>query len=379
MLTAQKTILFIILAVVHCLEMRLYAQSAMPSFNNLPFAPGSRIDTFPPTGVIPGSSFPPGSRPPQLNIPPAKYTEYQSYCRSNDFDAESALSAEQKQKRLDILNKKISADAKNPVVAAALVKERLQNKDLKLAENDFLKYKDILKPEDKLIIEVSLDVLKKSTNSAAIKLEAFLKDNSKNLKVLSKLAEIKKLQGLYSEARQIYFELNQINKTADYSKELCELYSLDSLQRDAESACLSAATKYPNDPYPEVYLGIAMREKEKYAEAQAHFESSLKKKKTEFALTCLGELFALKKNIDKSISYLSQSIESNKNSYRAQLGLAITYFQDKKYDLALNHFKEVCRIKPGDTSEMRRAQKILADQKSTYWEKYYQETQKCAD
>ena len=340
MITAQKTLNYLILIGVSCLTLRLSAQSAMPSFNNMPFMPGSRIDTFPP-----------GYRPPQQqqNLPPAKYTEYQSYCRSNDFDTKISFSEEQKQKRLDILNKKIATDNKNAVVAAALVKEHLLNKDLKTATAEYLKYKDILRPEDAVIAEAGLDSLKKSTSTAVTKLENFLKENPKNLKVLTKLAEAKKAQGLYSEAREIYFEMNRANKSTNYSKELCELYSLDSLQKDAETTCLKAATLNPKDPYPEIFLGIAMREKEKYEDAQAYFESSIKKKKTEFALTCLGELFALKKNIDKSIAYLNQSVESNKNSYRAQLGLAITYFQDKKYDLALNHFKEVCRIKPGDT------------------------------
>jgi Flp pilus assembly protein TadD len=306
-----------------------------------------------------------------------KYAEYQSYCRQNDFDDAVAFTKEQHQKRIDILTEKMKSAAKDPVVISVLIKEYLSIGDYKNADTAYYKYKDQLSDEENVILSTEMDIKKNKLVSASNKLEQFATTNPNSTKVMIKLAQVKKLLGLYSESAEIYLDLKKKIKSSDYTLELCEIYTLDSHHKDAERNCLNAAQKHPENPLPNTYLGISYREREMFKEARTQFEESLKKRPTEFALTCLGELSYMNKDKQKSIEYLNQAIEKNKYSHRAQLGLAIALFQEKQYDVALTHFGEACRLGKKDTLEMRKSHKILEDQKSPLATKYYDEIQKC--
>ncbi len=320
---------------------------------------------------------PPIASPNGQTTPPAKYAEYQSYCRQNDFDERSVFTNEQKKRRIDLIEKKIVANSTDTAAMNALIKEFIAAKDYKRAEDVFKKYSENLSAEDQIIWTSEFSVQKKLSASAISKLEKFIIENPTANRALIKLAQIKKTLQFYSEAADIYIDLQNKNKKSDYSIELCEIYTLDSHHKDAEVNCLQAAKKNPANHLPEIYLGISHRERENFKEAQLNFENSLKKQKSEFALTCLGELHFLKKERQKTIEYLNQAIELNRASYRAQLGLALAEFEDKKYDAALVNFKEACALGQKDTLEMRKSHKILEERKSPLAKNYYDEIQKC--
>jgi tetratricopeptide (TPR) repeat protein len=218
---------------------------------------------------------------------------------------------------------------------------------------------------------------KKIFTSASVRLEKFLIDNPKSVHVLTKLAQIKKKALFFTEAIEIYLDLQKEEKSVDYSVELCELYTLDSHHKDAEKYCAKASEKHAGNPVPNIYLGVSYREREMFKEAQLAFEDSLKKRKTEFAYSCLGELFYLKKDRKKTIEYLNQAIELNPLSYRAHMGLALAQFEEKMYDDALNNFKSACKLGLSDTLEIRKAQKSLEEKKSPFARNYFEEIQKC--
>lgn len=351
---------------------------------NMPTPVQTNPVAAPPTTAAPRVPAPGESTPPipgQQTIPQtkddSKYAEYQSYCRQNDFDDSAFLTKEQHQKRIDLLLEKIKAGTKDSLVISVLIKEYLSIDEFKNADATYYKYRDQFSDEENIILNAEMDIKKNKFVSASNKLEQFATANPNSIKVMIKLAQVKKLLGIFSEAAEIYLDLKKKNKNSDYTLELCEIYTLDSQHKEAERNCLNAIQKHPENPLPKTYLGISYREREMFKEARTHFEDSLKKRPTEFALTCLGELSYMTKDKQKTIEYLNQAIEQNKYSYRAQLGLAIALFQEKQYDVALAHFSEACRLGRKDTLDMRKSHKTLEEQKSPLATKYYDEIQKC--
>ncbi len=361
-------LIFTILAFINCLISRhASAQIQQPSL------PVTSLPTAPPASGI--------TKPSENGQAPAiissKYAEYQSYCRQNDFDETLVWDSEQKKRRLDLLNEKIITTPNNNLIINALIKEYESQKELKKAEEFFLKQKDALSAEDVVIWTAEFESQKKIFTSASVRLEKFITDNPKSTRALIKLAQIKKKALFFSEAVEIYLDLQKLEKPVDYSVELCELYTLDSQHKDAEKICAKAIEKYTDNPIPNIYLGISYREREMFKEAQLAFNDSLKKRKTEFAYSCLGELSYLKKDRKKTIEFLNQAIELNPRSYRAHMGLALAQFEEKHYENALANFKSACKLGLSDTLEIRKAQKLLDEKKSPFARNYFEEIQKC--
>ncbi len=307
----------------------------------------------------------------------SKYAEYQSYCRQNDFDETQIITKEQRLQKIETLKSQLKTESADPAVISDLIKNYLEASDFKNADTTFLKFKDTLTEEEGLILSSEIDINKNKLTFAAEKLEKFSNENPKLIQPLIQLANVKQKMGLLSEAVEIYLDIQRLDKKSDFSLKLCEIYTLDSYHKDAEKYCNKAIRTYPDNPLPNTFLGISYRERELFKEAKIQFENSIKIRPTEFALTCLGELFYLTKDKQKTIEYLNLATEQNTSSYRAQIGLALVQFQEKQYELALKHFVASCKAGKNDTLEMRRAHKSLEEQQSSFASKYYDEIQKC--
>jgi tetratricopeptide (TPR) repeat protein len=348
--------------------------------------------TIPATSTAPTGGGPAAPNPPPSTLTPAtpviitgKYAEYQSFCRQNNVHELEPYSSEQKKRRLDFLEKKYAKNLKNATVINALIKEYLQQKNVNAAEDLFNSTSENLKPEEAAVWAAEFTFQKKHAAAATIQLEKFISEKSttktglkiSTTKPLIKLAQIKLSQLFFNEAAEIYLDLQAEEKAGDYSRELCEVYALDSHHKDAEKNCLKAINKYPEDPAPDIYLGISYRERELFTEAQTYFENSLKKRKTEFGLTCLGELHYLKKENTKALEVLRQAVEANKNSYRAKIILALALFDEKKYADALVEFKNACEIDSKNNSEIHKSYLYLEEKKSPLTKSYFEQIQKC--
>lgn len=307
----------------------------------------------------------------------SKYAEYQSYCRQNDFDETLTITKAQRLQQIESLKSQLKTESTDPVIISDLIQNYLEDFDIQNAETTYFKFKNSLAEEDALILSSEIDIKKKKLTIAANKLEQYSNENPKLIKPLIQLANVKQKMGLLSDAIEIYLDIQQLDKKSDFSLKLCEIYTLDSYHKDAEKYCQKAIKNYPDNPLPSTFLGISYRERELYKEARVHFENSIKIRPTEFALTCLGELFYLTKDKLKTIEYLNLATEQNKSSYRAQIGLALVQFQEKQYDIALKHFAAACQADNNDTLEMRKAHKSLEEERSSFASKYYDEIQKC--
>jgi tetratricopeptide (TPR) repeat protein len=368
----KKRMLFIIFQCLNifCINL-VQAQTALQISTSAPELPVKSL----PVPVTPAAAA--GTTTSVPTTVSSKYAEYQSYCRQNDFDEALIYSPEQKIRRMNLLTEKLKKNPDSKLVINTTIKEYLTQKEPKSAELFFYKNKSNLSQKDIVIWESEFDVQKKLPAAAVTKLENYIAENKSSKRALLKLAAVRKGMEYFSESAEIYKDLQAADKSADYSAELCEVYTLDSHHKDAEKNCLLASARHPKNPMPEVYLGISYREQELFDESQKHFEISIQRRPTEFGLTCLGELFYLKKDAKKTLEYLHKAVSKNKFSYRAQLGLALAEFNDRKYIEALDHFKQACVLGQKDTLEMRKSHQILEEQKSAHAAKYYDEIQNC--
>lgn len=313
---------------------------------------------------------------PQQQQGAAKYSQFMSICRQEKH-AEIYMSSDVSKKRLQLLESKLKENATNSTVVMAYLKEFLIQKNYKEFDAKYAKHKEALSDEDLVLVNADVELFKKNYPAAVSTLEKYLKDHSKSTRALLKLAEVHKARESYSEARDIYNDLAKENPKLDLSKELCENYMLDSLHRDAETQCFKALQKHPQDYLIPIYLGISYREQELFDKATEQFKASLKIQPSEFAYSCLGELKQIDKKNADALDFFKQALDADSKSYRAHLGIAQSYFAEKKYAESLESYKAACRLNPKDLDGFKKAFKDLNDGKSKFANQFLTEIQNC--
>lgn len=332
-------------------------QNVTNSITPLPSAPGSS----PGSGAVPGTD--PGTTTPKPAEPaPGKFAEFQSICRENSFDQVKDLPAELKQKRIDLLQKKMTSAPNEEIrYSLRLMRELIeQDEPMKAKEiADRLKEKK-LDDFDAEYASAMSEYALKNLNSANKTLVKLAMEQPKNVELLTLLANVFRDLGNYYEASTIYEDLNKFTNNR-YLVQLCELAVIDAFTAEAEGVCQKARTKFPNDPMPLVYLGVTYRERGNLKQAQKHFEDSLNIKKTEMAYSCLGEVMDMRKSTEKAAWFYRRAITLRPTSTRAHLGLAWLQIKEKEYARAHETFKEACKLDDKVSNEVRRAFKELSD------------------
>lgn len=322
-----------------------------------PLAPGAN----PAPVSVPGT--PSGSAPAKPVEPaPGKFAEFQSICRENGFDQVKDLPGQIKQKRIDLLQKKMTADPKEEIrYSLRLMREHIEQGEPMKAKTiaDTLKEKK-LEDFDAEYAEAMSEYALGNLNSANKILVKLALEQPKNIELLTLLASVFRDLGNYYEASTIFEDLNKITNNR-YLTQLCELTVADAYTAEAEGICLKARTKFPKDPLPLVYLGVTYRERGDLKQAQKYFQDSLDIRKTEMAYSCLGELMDMRKDSEKAAWFFRRAIQLRPESTRAHLGLAWLHIKEKEYKMAHDTFKEACKLDDKVSSEVRRAFKDLSD------------------
>ncbi len=301
-----------------------------------------------------------------LKSSPGKYAEYQSICRTNDYDRIKYSPAELKKKRVDLLKQKIAASEKNSTkLSLRLVKEYVDQADMASAKTliDLLKTKK-LSPLDNGLLNAHLAIANNNLTLARNILTELLRDDANNSEVLLLLAEVYTNLANYYEAITIYEDLNKTLNNA-YLVELCASTVLNSLNADGEKICLQAAKKFPENPTPHIYIGISYREREEHTKAIAAFKKALEIKPTEMAATCLAESYSIKEDQKNSVEQFKVALGINPNSLRALIGMAWSEIKLKNYPEALAAFKKACLVNGKYEIELRKAFKNLSADKIT--------------
>lgn len=330
-------------------------------------------------GTIQPNSIPdPNAPTPNPQTASGKYEEYQSICRLNEYDRVRYFSDDLKKKRADLLKEKVNnAGAEATKFTLRLIKELIDQDDLKEAQVHIESMKSKkLSTFDNSYLNALVSLSTGNYALARTTLSKLVEENPKSLDALRLLAEVFSELGNYYEASAIYEDLNATYKNA-YLIEHCEALILNSLNADGEKVCMKAANKFPDNPLPQIYIGISHREREDYKQALVAFKRALKIKPTEMGSTCLAEQYFIKEDFKNAVEHFKTSSNINPESIRAQLGLAWTQLKLKQFNESLVAFKKVCQINSRYESELRRAFKELSADKIPDAKKFIQAAESC--
>ncbi|MFZ3230169.1 MAG: hypothetical protein WA160_08185 [Pseudobdellovibrio sp.] len=346
-----------------------------------PTAPQSNTGTDPndPLNTLLNTAKPaPPTLPtaPPAAIPGPKYEEYQSICRTHEYDQVRYLSDTLKAKRIELLQEKVKREPDSVKVKTRLLKEFVDQRRKKEAEQTLAEIRSLKTTSIELNIAEALTAYARSEKKKARDLlTKVLTEQPKNIEALKILAEIYKTDANYFEATTIYFDLQKITNS-NYDEQLCELLTLDSHYAEAEKFCLKGALENKNSDFF-IYLGIGAREKGNLEDAQKYFLSSLKLKESEMSYVCSGEIFQMQKKSDEAQDSFKKAIDLNPKSLRAYIALAWSLFNSKNQLNALDSFKKACSLDAKTNFELRKALKILLAEKSELIKRYSEQIEHC--
>lgn len=316
-------------------------------------------------------------------ISPGKFEEYQSICRTREFD-------KLKYQSKDSFKAKVTENkvrAQNYIAQKSNVNltDGYQILQDLLAYDDLASFKDViafirkqkLTQADTDTVTAFNGLSVKNMRTARESFMKVLETDPKNEFILTNLAEVFVKEFNFFEASAIYEDLNKYKKN-NYLPELCETMVLNSLNADGEKICLQAARKFPDNPYPLIYAGITHRERETMPQASNFFKRSLNIRATEMGYACLAELSLLADKPEQAIEYFKLGLQQSPLSPRALLGLAWTEIKNRDFNGALETFKKACKVSPSYEVEVRKAYKKLSTEKVAGAEKFMQLAQNCS-
>lgn len=383
MLRLRQVILALSAFACLSLEQFFFLPAAFAQTMQLPPMPAVNITPNPAPTTAPTSSTTP-VLPASADVTKVKYYEFKSICLKPE-EIKKPLSASVKTKRLALLQEKLKkseADKNSKLtqqIKSLLIQEHLRQENYNLAEELFKKESANLSESEAVLLSADIDISKNLFRQAKDNLNAFLEKHPKNRDTLEKVAEVYILLQSYTEARMVYEDLSKINTKKDYTEDLCRTSSFDADHSNVEIYCGRLVKKYPKNFLGNIYLGISLRDQEKYKDAVTHFQTSLKIQPSEFASTCLAEVYFLTQEHSKAISQYEESIKIQPLSKRAHLGLANAFAKRSLFTEALEYYKKSCQLGLKPLTEMFTAASTLKSQKSNLTDSYFSEIQACKE
>ncbi|MBY0452059.1 MAG: hypothetical protein K2P92_03420, partial [Bdellovibrionaceae bacterium] len=313
-----------------------------------------------------------------------KYAEYQSICRTHEFD-EGLYQAD------DIIEK-------NKTELRNQAQELLKSKEKTIPKSAFQTLKGLIDYHEADLVKSVMSSMKTKTLMgqdsnflsalSALQRRNFSEARQLLIKVLAEeegnefvmilLGEIYMREKNYYEAGTVYEDLNK--KTRDkYLPQLCEATVLNSFNAEGEKICMLAAKKFRDNPFPLIYAGISVRERLDNLKATAYFRLSLKTRPTEMGHICLAEISLIEKKLDEAIESFKLSSSVAPKSPRAFLGLAAALMSAHKYDEAFEVYRKICKISPRYEIEIRKAYKKLTEEKVPTSERFMRLAETCGN
>ncbi|MGZ6487762.1 MAG: tetratricopeptide repeat protein [Pseudobdellovibrio sp.] len=364
------------------------ATNSVPATTPSTTAP-SAIPPTPPATTPQLSTGPNGqlidpNAPQQANVSVGKYEEYLSICRSHEYDKPQYQSKEIYNTKIAEMNK--TADAVMKLTGEKGIQDvfRLMHACILMDDSAdfnklaaFLKQKKLSESESATFAALN-SYSKKNYREARLSFLKALAKEEKNVLYLTWLAEIYSYENNFYEASAIYEDLNRDYKNA-YLAEYCESLVLNSLNADGEKACALAAKKFPDNPFPLLYIGISHRERQNLKLARDFFERANKIKQTEMGNICLAELSLLENKPEDAVRFFKESFDKSPMSQRAIVALAWTQMKVHDYDGALTSFKKACQLNGRFEIEVRKAYKKVMEEKYPGSEKFMSLSNTCAN
>lgn len=341
-------------------------QVTVPSFN-----PGN------PQGVLQPVQNGSSGAPATPAAPTGKYYEYLSYCRQPlEFknplpDADFAMALEPF--KTTFANKKTFNNLE------ALVDFLISEARTKEARTAVIENKSFITVAQDKALQARVLNAERKYRDAIILLDSITDEGKNDLVVLAEYSRAyRKLNNLF-EAKSALQDAMKIDKknANKYLLDLCILETEDSNHGEVDVVCAKAAKTFPKDYLAPAYMGISLRERLNYKDAQKLFERSSQIEKNEFALSCLGEVFYLQKNFGKAIEAFKAATAIEPKSGRAQLGAAQSLYQLLRYDEALPYYIKACQLDKTSSTRFREAHQPLEAAKMKVSTAYYNGIQQC--
>lgn len=307
-----------------------------------------------------------------------KYYEYQSYCRA-PLEFKVSLSESEFAAALEpfktTFNSKKTFSNFEPMIDFLITEGRTREARSMLNENKSL----LTVPQDKALLARIL-ISEKKYREAITTLDSAADNNKNDLMILIEYSRAyRKLNNLF-EAKSALQDAMKIDRknSSKYILDLCILETEDSNHGEVDVICPKVIKMFPKDATAYTYLGISHRERLNYKEAQKDFEKAGQLEKSEFALSCLGELFYLQKNYGKAVEAFKSASAAEPRSGRAMLGIAQSLYQLLRYEEALPYFVKSCQLDRSSATRFREAQQPLEAAKMKISTAYYNGIQQCS-
>lgn len=139
----------------------------------------------------------------------------------------------------------------------------------------------------------------------------------------------------------------RFGKRPDLLGKLCQRNTLDGFFVSARKFCLEAIGVDGKNPDNYVYLSLVENNEGNIKKAESILKMvTTKFPKSEFALSNYGDFLIQQKNLPSAQKSYQAAVQAEPKGFRAQIGLAKTSFELKKYELALEAYKEACSLRP---------------------------------
>ena len=183
------------------------------------------------------------------------------------------------------------------------------------------------------------------------------------------------------EARTITIEM--VSRFGDsspiYFTELCRLYIIDKYIDDGIRICQQAIARNPKEPINHFFLATGYIDKGDHPKAQAVLAQASKRFPNSAQIQeANGDYYLNKGNFIKAAKYFRHAIKKNSKLPDSHVGLAISHFERKEYDVALVSYVNACKLSRSKIKHYRLAiTKLRGANKLKIAEKYEKQIYKC--
>ena len=202
------------------------------------------------------------------------------------------------------------------------------------------------KPVQHLIDKIKKNLSLKKYNEALNDLNLIIKEDKKNLSVLSTIGDIYAIKGNLTEAIKIFDKIIEINPNLALiynNKGFCLLR----MKNYGESILNFQKAIHNKIDYHEAYnnLGIALMKVGSNSEAKNNFLKAVKYKENYFqAYNNLSNMALEENNFEDAIKYSNKSIEYNKKNVEAYNTLGLVFKKKGEFKTSLTHFNKALEV-----------------------------------
>ena len=167
-----------------------------------------------------------------------------------------------------------------------------------------------------------------------------------NEKAYFGLLEIfKKQKNQYESQVVVKDMIKRFGKKPKYVNELCRIYTEEAYLQEAIKTCKQAIMGDPKLADNHANLAQSYKDKGELQTAEQILKTATRRfKKSERIYSMAGEFYFEQKNIRVANRFYSQAVLIDRNSLRAQIGMARSSFQLEKYEQALMGFENACKL-----------------------------------